>query len=404
MEVIRPPWWINPIALLGVFILPVFLISTIYGADSLAINRIYSNYMDWESVPAGICALFALCVGSGLAIWLAPASNNPLHLPEARTNTALIVLASLAIASQVFVIFDLVISYPGLVMQAINGEQGAIYELHDTAVRIPGLTSLMNVRGVFFALVSACLLDRDFRLARWIWPLYAALVVTTLMYSFIVSERVVIIEMGVAALLAPLTFKLRPSFFRATSPFVGMIGIFGLFAVGEYFRSWPFYQGTGIQFSDFAFDRFVGYFASSINNGAGYYLKTDPTLMPYWTAGWLHRFPLWDFLGISMDASSGVQFQSFLNRFANPEFNNYSGVYAALIDFGLPLGCLYLTIWGFLGGLVYRSFVARGLLGLILYPVWIYGYFDIIRVFYWGEPRFVPLAGAAIAVYFYIRG
>ena len=382
----------------------IVTITDFEGANSLAINRIYSNYMDWDSVPAGICAIFALCLGTGFAIWLSPSSNTELHLPEARTNTALIVLSAVAIASQVFVIFDLVISYPALVMQAINGEQGAIYELHDTAVRIPGITSLMNVRGVFFALVSACLLNRDFRLTRRVWPLYATLVVTTLMYSFIVSERVVIIEMGVAALLAPIMFKLRPSFFRATSPFVGIIGIFILFATGEYFRSWPFYQGTGIQFSDFAFDRFVGYFASSINNGAGYYLKTEPTLMPYWSTGWLHRFPLWDFLGIPVDASQGLQFQNFLNRFVNPEFNNYSGVYADLIDFGLPMGCIYLVIWGFLGGLVYKNFITKGLFGLLLYPVWIYGYFDIIRVFYWGEPRFVPLAGAAIAVFFYIRG
>jgi len=53
--------------------------------------------------------------------------------------------------------------------------------------------------------------------------------------------------------------------------------LFAVFVVGEYFRSWQFYQhvfsGT---FLEFAIIRFAGYYATALNTGAALCTLNDP--------------------------------------------------------------------------------------------------------------------------------
>ncbi len=399
----RPPWWMNPIYLLAIFVLPLFLTSSLYGEDSLRANRIYANYMNAETINVGASAIIALCVGAGISAWVVPTGGtSAVNISSRRITNALTVLAIIALVCELVILLSLVPFHLDLVIRAFNGEKNAAYELQNAIGRIPGVTSLMHLRGLFFALASACLLDADFRFPRRIKILYVALALTTIIYSFVASERVAIIEMIAAAAITPMAFKVRPSLLRTMAPLLGGVGAFGLFASSEYFRSWPFYRDTGISFLDFVVGRFVGYFSTSNNNGAGYFLHMDPVFVPYFSATWVYKFPLWALVGFDVGPQPGETFKVYLERFASVEFNNYSGVYAMINDFGWGLGSVILVGLGFVGGTLYRDFCNRGVFGLLLYPVWIYGYLDLIRVFYWGEPRFFPMIVGAIVVYFYL--
>ncbi len=398
----RPPWWINPALFVSVFTLPLFSIASLYAAESLPLNRIYGNYIDVVTVCAGLSSIASVGLGSAIAIWgPTPVAHQALVLERGSVIRALTFFGLVAILAQLL-LFSALVTKVDLVVRAFSGERNATNELQNALGRIPGVTSLVQWRGLFFALLAATFLDRKFRLPPHVIVMAAMLGFMTVVYGFVASERVAIIEAAVTAFLTPTAFLMRPSVVRSTAPLIGAVCLFSLFSWGEYFRSWPWFRGTGISFLEFALTRFAGYFSSSINNGAGYFLQTDHPFYPYMSAIWFYKFPAWPLLDVDVGMQPLQHLDIFLTRFASLEFNNYSGVYAVLQDFGWPLGCAILFLFGVVGGALYRNFSKRGLFGLLLYPIWIFGYFDIIRIFYWGEPRFAPNFFGAIALWAYL--
>ena len=324
----RPPWWINPALFVSVFTLPLFSIASLYAAESLPLNRIYGNYIDVVTVSAGLSSIVAICLGSAIAIWgPAPVTHQTLVLERKTVIRALTFFGLIAILAQLL-LFSALVTKIDLVVRAFSGEQNATNELQKALGRIPGVTSLVQWRGLFFALLAATFLDKNFRRPPHIIIMAAVMALMTVIYGFLASERVAIIETAVVAFLAPAAFLMRPSMVRSAAPLIGVVFLFSLFSWGEYFRSWPWFRGTGISFFEFALIRFAGYFSSSINNGAGYFLQTDPPFYPYMSAIWFYKFPIWPLLGVDVGMNPLQHLDIFLTRFASLEFNNYSGVYA----------------------------------------------------------------------------
>jgi hypothetical protein len=165
--------------------------------------------------------------------------------------------------------------------------------------------------------------------------------------------------------------------------------MFGFF---EYFRSWIYhYSAIESDFISFVLNRISLYYTLSFNNGIGYLLNVGPNMMPIMTFQWYWRLPFFD-LGIVPDLSTAASLSrlNFLWDLANPEFNTFSGLIIPYIDFGLIGGTLTLAALGAVSGRLYGSFVQGRIVGLLLYPLWMVGIFDLPRTFLWASSRHFP--------------
>jgi hypothetical protein len=129
-------------------------------------------------------------------------------------------------------------------------------------------------------------------------------------------------------------------------------------------------------------------------------LHFDTIGFPAMTAAWFYK--LVSLLSAEVPSQTSIVAQ-YLEAFANPEFNNVSGLYLPFIDFGFVVGILVIIAIGVVSGLLYRSFSQLQPAGLIIYPTWYVGLLDFIRIFYWGDSRYVPIIIPAICVVWFVR-
>ena len=73
-------------------------------------------------------------------------------------------------------------------------------------------------------------------------------------------------------------------------------------------------------------------------------------------------------------------YSDFLYYYANAEFNNGSGLFGPFIDFGIAGGAVCWLVLGIVSGSLFRSYVAGGLWGLIIYPSWYTSIIEIPRI------------------------
>ena len=150
----------------------------------------------------------------------------------------------------------------------------------------------------------------------------------------------------------------------------------GLFVFGffEYFRSWKFYSRSEKSFTGFVVNRFVGYYATSFNNGALCMSENKPYLLPlpYHT---LHSFwnnPLTASIA-SYKSITGIEeyefFMAYLKVNGNPEYNLPCGLLFPIMDYGIVPGCLVWILVGYWIGLFYQQFLVGRMLGLMMYPM-----------------------------------
>jgi hypothetical protein len=278
----------------------------------------------------------------------------------------------------------------------LQGSTTAMFGLRETLNRIAGVTSLVNLQSLLAVLVFTYRPLTGKQLPRRYWRLMIALTIACVLRAWLWSERLALIELVLPIIIATLA-KAAPEqrlrLFRplAFAPLVGLAAVFAVFAVGEYFRSWQFYQYVfSGSFSEFAAVRFAGYYATALNTGAALCSQNDPLYAPTETAEWFYRFPLWQLVD-EKDRLSAFNIGSFLEAYLDPEFNNTSGVFMPLFDFGPVLGLLCWTMLGAISGYLFRLFALGQVSGLLFFPVWFIGIAEILRVFYWGDSRFLTV-------------
>ena len=382
-------WWSRP-SYIGLFVVMPIACFAFNASDGFyhqfgAYNAITADrfFPVWLSILGfSGASWFAESVGTGT-----PFRPTP-YMRE--SNFTLFVYAVVIVATiATFVLLYPLLTNVNLLTRILANDPGAAYLARALADKIPGVTSLEN----FFPFVVVILMVKrqitgSPRTLGDNLVLIFVLAVTGLKVV-LYSERLALIEMLVPVALLTGGQRKR-SVVWAIAPLAGVAVMFNFFMVTEYFRSWAFYAGGSSSLVEFALNRMIGYYMTAINNGAFVYGEGNSYFFPIWSAGWLWRLPIpglfeyWSALtGASVDLTG-------LLAGLNVEYNNTSGIYAPLTDFGPVLGVFVWTALGLISGRLHRYFHDGNCLGLIVFPTWFVGVLEIPRVFYWGDSRYLP--------------
>jgi hypothetical protein len=402
------PWWTRPSALNLLFVLPVVLVVIWAGGGAeIGVEIRSRNYL---SAPY-IALYIGLVLISAVGAWLGENVRQRalLQSPVQDLVRAAIWVGVLVLATYLFWYRSLMFD-PALLIKILVGE--AKPERTDIGT-VTGITSLVNVAPVFFCLAGYVLFvrrTRDHALAA----LTIVLLLFTFFRAYIWSERLAVLEAVIPlalALLGNATPKphqrVRRLFWRL-GPYAALPVVFLFFAVMEFFRSWSYFADR-VAFWDFAAGRFVSYYYTSLNNGAGL-LATTPN-WPTWKFEevllWLHSFPLgigpWfsETVGRRVTANT-----AFLMRYGDPEFNTASSFAAVTLDLGVAGATLYFFLCMFCAGILYSRYLKSDPLSVMLFPSVLVAMFESFRYPYLGTSRaFVWLLGTLVVLaVLWIRG
>jgi hypothetical protein len=234
-----------------------------------------------------------------------------------------------------------------------------------------------------------------------VWVLWWTILGFVAARAVLSGERLALLEALAAIFIVPIAFTWARSFWRTVAPYLGIVVIFIGFAAAEYIRSWQYYKQFYDTYYEFITVRFIGYFSTSVNNGAGTYLmyaadNPEPDIM----VGWVTRFP-----GLTSYFSGDEPslLHRYLATWASPEFNNPGGLYAAFLDFPFLTGTVVMVGLGFVIGVTYQSFLRRRIFGMVLYPLLFLGITDLIRIVYMTDTRSFPIFVGTILVTLALR-
>jgi hypothetical protein len=107
--------------------------------------------------------------------------------------------------------------------------------------------------------------------------------------------------------------------------------------------------------------------------------------------------PFWKFPGMSVVLPYNDIFSvdpyayvDSLKQMANPEFNNASGVFPYVLDFGRVGSCIFFFAVGWLATATYAAFRRGGLAGVLCYPLLYISFLEISRIPYLTSARTFP--------------
>jgi hypothetical protein len=290
-------------------------------------------------------------------------------------------------------------AYGLLLGPAIRDPSDIAAGMRESLDQVPGVTSFVNLGPLYVTLLFLQATLTGVRLSRFDKTAFSIFLLLVVARVFLWSERLALLEIIIPIAVIRLAPMTRYRALIATFPFAATLALALYFGMTEYFRSWAeFYEDTGIPFTEFVTTRLFGYYATAINNGAITFTTFETQFVAYGTAEWFFKFP-WLPLpeGGPIAAATDRADLVFLN-FANPEFNNATGVFAPLDDFGSLGGIVVWLVLGVFTGRLYRGFVTRRLMPMLLFPTWMTGVYEVLRIFYWGGPRYFPVLALAPVV------
>jgi hypothetical protein len=290
-----------------------------------------------------------------------------------------------------------------IILGTLRGASDAHYYLHEEYfTTIPGVTTATQLGITVIVLGVPLGVATGWRTVRW---QCATVIVLGLIRAFLNNERLAIIELLVPFAVSlvrvqPATSRLLRLLTRSAPVIAGMF-LYCFFGVAEYFRSWlSFYARTESSFWGFVAVRLMGYYTTALNTGALLWRVNEPLPLhlPPITLRFVWHFPIIkDLLPVlfpSLRAYAGdvsaTRYIDLLSANANAEFNNPSGVFSPLIDYGLTGGLLYWLICGLICGYLYKEFRSGSVLGIFLYPALYISLIEATRVLYWADGRFFP--------------
>jgi hypothetical protein len=385
------PWWTSPLGITIGFLLPVLFLIAYVGETNhpgLAIRG--TRFLSLEYIALGACLLLIIALSG----WLG--GNIYISKPEPTINAdwdrIAFLLGCVAIAAYILWFREFIFN-PGLLLSTFLGEHRPD---RTNIQKTAGLTSFVSFSLVFFSIYAyrICLAaaTKPAPLLNW---MFAVLVCFTLFRVYAWSERLAFIEAMLPFGLAlgrrlMLSTARQLILLRWLGPFAAIPMLVLYFGVAESVRSWAsaFYSGK-MNFWDFAIGRFATYYYTSLNNGAGVLATTDwPTYKFENVLAWLHRAPMsvGQLFSTLVELTSPV-LDTYLHRYGDVEFNNPSGLYAVVADFGLPLSIMYFSITSFAGGILFRAYHEDRFVGIICYPVFYISLLEIFRYPYLGTSR-----------------
>jgi hypothetical protein len=384
--------------------MPVFVACAFLPDELFLTWKHAQNFTSSSSFAAGLSALAIFSLAAWIGFTL-PAARyrsygvSSRHLISSPRYRALVYgILSVCLAAYALLLGP-IIQDPALVWSFLN-ESLDTSAADELLARAPGITSLVNLGPLYVTLLLLQPTLTGMQLSRFDRILLAAFLLTVTARVFLGHERLALVETLIPIAIIRLALIRPYRILVAMLPLIAMLGLPFFFGVTEYFRSWThFYSKMGLSLTDFVLSRLFGYYATSINNGAVIFTMFDPSFRPYHVAEWFYRFPwLSDDSGESFLRQRDVA----LSSFTNPEFTNTSGLFGPMHDLGLIAG---LAVWAVLGaaaGLLCRGFKDRRLLPLLLYPSWMTGVYELLRIFYWGGPRYFPILASVPFVYWFL--
>jgi oligosaccharide repeat unit polymerase len=389
----RMPWWINPGLTLVAIVIPLAI------ADCLANNYLIEfNRSDYHS-PIFFTWFYGSLFLGGLATIACFAFVGASRTPRASDigfgDGALTFLFLLCMAGYVIWFGPLMLTSPDVLIGALTGEEGAVYEVRELAPTIGGVTSLVQF-GIGYVCIYGMKVFVEGRAMPRRYTFFLACIFGAAVFRAAAnSERIAVIELMFPLLVIVCSsgFLISNSLFRGvrqTLPLI-MLGIGPVFfALFEYNRSWINhyqYQYDGLW--EFALERFGLYYVTALNNFCGYLdYSSWPTFTGAWTFTWFYKLPLiGDAVQQLTGADIGEGFETFLKEYAEDEFNNPTGVLPVYHDWGVLGGLMYFALYGFIAGLAYRSFTLRRGFLQYVYPLVLFSFFEILRISYVADGR-----------------
>jgi oligosaccharide repeat unit polymerase len=410
-----PPWWIQPSNVALAVVLPLLIASLLVSQGFQRYFDRPQKFMSAEYFIVGLLAVAALAagayVGSRVAVRRRPAPASPQVLIAQHRQR--IVIASRLILAIALIAYALYLSplaaHPGLFLNILRGSPGASFvavEIKEN-VRIPGITSFSQL-GILYAVLFVIRLRYlpDTPVPALERRGFALLVALTMIRAVAYSERLAIIELLLPACVVAWRNPRLSRPVLASLPFLAAVGLFAFFALSEYLRSWQdHYRDYESDFLRFAGYRLFGYYVTALDNGAGFLDHLRTGVGPVTTLQWIWSFPvslgqeqLLSGLGIDRTAYS-----TFLHYYADPEFNNMSGLFAPFVDYGVSGGAFFWILLGYLSGVLFRSYLQGRLAGLLLYPVWFLCIVEIPRVFSFSGTRYFPVIVVSLGLIIWFR-
>jgi hypothetical protein len=396
------PWWTRPSALHLLFVMPMLLL--VFWAGDSDLTGLALRSRSYLSAPY-VFLCFGLVLVSALGAWLGEnlQPRTVLQCPDEQLVRAANGLGVVVLATYFFWYRSLLLD-PAMLLAVLTG---AVQPEREEIGRVVGVTSLVNLAPLFFSLAGYLVFVRKVRQATLL-ALSVVLLLFTFLRAYVWAERLAVPEALIPLALALLLGLPAPTPKQAVrrllyrlGPYAALPGVFLFFALAEYFRSWPYYQDR-LAFWDFALGRFVSYYFTALNNGAGMLATTDwPTGKFEHVLTWLYTFPM--DIGARfaqvVGATSETTDNFFLRRYADPEFNSPSSFAAVVVDLGVAGGILFFALAMFAGGLLYARYRRGGLGAVMLYPSVLLAIFESFRYCYWGTSRFfVWVLGAVIVL------
>jgi len=273
---------------------------------------------------------------------------------------------------------------------------------------LPGITTFTQF-DILYATVEALLWvrrasPRNVALARM-----TTVVAFTIPRAILLSERGALLEIVIPVaiiLLHNLWFRRSYRSFARLAPVYFGLGVFALFALAEYFRSWTFYKVIYAgNYLHFVVDRFFGYYFTSVNNAAVLYYF-EPLQPLRYTLTDLLTFPV---LGAVVErwytaifGDTYIDLSILLAAHANYEFNTVATFGLLLNEYSVYFAPVAGFFLGLVSSILHRSFASGRLVGTLLYPSWFLGLLEISRYYTWTNQRYFPtLAFLAISLLLY---
>jgi hypothetical protein len=389
-------WWLNPLAC-------VAIIGGVYATfPAFDFTRVVPHaYIPGWHYAWGGALLVALALG--IAAVMALRREVPWQ-PATAFDVPKWLMAGL-FACTVFayaVWFLPLLQNPGLIAEIIAGERSNV---RDVAPTMPGITTMTQFGVAYVIAYAAIRASRARPTARWEQLALLAVFVLGTIRAVAWSERLALIELVLAYMVARLAYKRvmreRNWSLAAAVPLVAPLLLYVGFTVTEYFRSWHYFVNDYDSVWEFAFDRLIAYYATASNNGIG--LLVENRLWPEYTgryvAEWLYLMPV---VGEALTESVGdleKQYFGFLRSFARPEFNNPSGIFPIVFDIGYAGSMLYFVAIGALIGALWDAWRRQLCAGVLFFPMAMLFLVELLRFNYFASSRFFPIAVALALIW-----
>jgi hypothetical protein len=388
----RKVWWLHPTAIMFYVIIPAYILLWVAGDWTRGYISTAKGFYFFKGDIAflGLAGLLVLAIGTLSPIRPMYKSSKPSFV----SPTVLKILGFLSLIGYLYWFKDFLL-HPGTILNAIRYSNSFTYAIRGGIERSAGIASLAQIGLPFLVLYAhARWAGGERLLTKAHHRLSAAIIAAVIFRAFAWGERVAIIEAAIAVGFVWVSFaEIRSNVIKRLLPWLpalGSIGVIGLFAIGEYFRSWTtYYQFGKSSFWDFIFQRLTNYYFTALNTGAGQLTMLHwPTYAFEWTLRWVHKLPILGplftyYTGITLDGS----FYFYLQSYGDPEFNNPSGLFSIFYDLGVTGGLLTCLLIGITAKYVYSIWQTSTNLTGSIYFVFLMTFVEIFRYFYLGDPR-----------------